>query len=184
MEKKLFIVELRFKLSWASCIFICSIWPRWMGLPSTPVGEGREVTSGKESGLFAWFLVSETPGRPGLWLQASLPGPWEKALGLFSELCLPGENRQGPAAAEGSLENNLETIQASPGSCQRIYKCARVPRPHHRPSPVGLRGRPDRPRPPGNIVTPSHTSADLVDGPACTDLSFRPNTGLPHILWG
>ena len=127
MKKKKFIVELRFKLSWPSCIFICSIWPPWMGHPSTPVGEGREVTSGKEPGLFAWCLVSGTPGRPGLWLQACLPGPWEKALGLFSELWLPGGNRQGPAAAEGSLENNLETVQASPGSCQHISKCARAP---------------------------------------------------------
>ena len=75
MKKKIFIVELRFKLSWPSCIFICSIWPPWMGHPSTPVGEGREVTSGKEPGLFAWCLVSGTPGRPGLWLQACLPGP-------------------------------------------------------------------------------------------------------------
>lgn len=65
-EKKIFIVELRFKLSWPSCIFICSIWPPWMGIPSTPNREGKEVTSGKESVPVAWCLVSGTPGETRL----------------------------------------------------------------------------------------------------------------------
>lgn len=36
-----------------------------------------------------------TPGRPGLESQAALVGPWEKALGLFSELCFSLEGTGG-----------------------------------------------------------------------------------------
>lgn len=108
---------------------------------STPVGEDRGENSRKEAGRPMPNHGDSREARPPR-SRAAAVGPWEAALGLFSEPCLPGQKRQGPTAAEGSLENNLKTVLlwavASAGE-DRLRVFGNV----SGLSPTGLRGHTD-----------------------------------------
>lgn len=114
------------------------------GLVSPPGGEGGVENSGKEAG--GPMANDRTPGRPASGFRAAVVGLWEKAPGLLWELRLLGGNGRSPAAAEGSLENNVKTFQVSPRPCQHKRSQAQGGNVHERtacwPVSHGLEGSP------------------------------------------